>query len=156
MNTEEKKDILNATIGQEGEAFTGLPDNSQVVPPENMDYGEYDNDSGQGEDSELPSELKGLNWGAFFLGWIWGIAHKTWISFLSFIPYVGFIMNFVLLFKGNEWAWQNRKFSSPEEFKEVQRKWTLLGIAFFILIIVFAILYIYFVVWVVATANSNL
>ena len=121
----------------------------------NEEY-KYQNDSGTGVSAVLPSELKGLNWGAFFLGWIWGIAHKTWISFLSLIPYVGWIMSFVLLFKGNEWAWQNRKFSSPEEFKEVQRKWTLWGIAFFILIIVFAIIYIYFVVWVVAAANSNL
>ena len=88
---------------------------------------------------ELPAELNGLNWGAFFLGWIWGIAHNTWLSLLVFIPYVGWIMSFVLLFKGNEWAWKNRKFSSIQDFKDTEKVWTNWGIGLFILSIVFAI-----------------
>ncbi|MBQ7256418.1 MAG: ribonuclease G [Abditibacteriota bacterium] len=100
-----------------------------------MDYGDYENDSGEGEDAELPPQLRGLNWGAFFLGWIWGIAHNLLITLLTLIPYVGFIMNFVLLFKGNEWAWQNRRFKSVDHFKKVQRIWLIWGIIYFLFLL---------------------
>ncbi len=135
MENEEKKDIFNTPIGEIGDTFTGQQSESQVAPPENIDYGDYENDSGEGEDSELPPQLRGLNWAAFFLGWIWGIAHNLLISLLTLIPYVGFIMNFVLLFKGNEWAWQNRRFKSVEHFKKVQRIWLVWGILYFLFLL---------------------
>ncbi len=94
------------------------------------------NNSGMGAQSVLPDELKGLNGGAFFLNWIWAIAHSTWIGLLAFVPYVGVVMCFVLLFKGNEWAWQNRKWESVAQFKEVQRKWLVWGLILFVVGIV--------------------
>ena len=94
------------------------------------------NNSGMGAQSVLPDELKGLNGGAFFLNWIWAIAHSTWIGLLCLVPYVGLIMSFVLLFKGNEFAWQNRKWESIEQFKAVQRKWMMWGVIIFVLGIV--------------------
>ncbi len=51
-----------------------------------------DNTSGQGEGTELPDELKGLNWGAFFLNWTWGIGNKTAIALLALIPFVNLVM----------------------------------------------------------------
>ena len=102
----------------------------------------YDgNSSGTGPNAVLPMELRGLNWGAFMFTWIWGIAHKTWISFLSFVPYLGWIMAFVLLFKGNEWSWQNRRFSSIQEFKDVTKIWNTWGIVFFIINIIGVIIW---------------
>ncbi len=94
--------------------------------------------------SELPDELRGWNWGAFLLTWIWAIAHKTWIGLLSLvgglIPFVGpvivLVMWIMLGLKGNEWAWKNRKFASVEEFKEVQKKWAIWGLVLFIISIV--------------------
>ena len=62
------------------------------------------NTSGQGKGTELPDELKGLNWGAFLLNWIWGLGNRTYIALLALIPLVNFVMMFVLLFKGNKWA----------------------------------------------------
>ena len=154
MDTDEKKDILNATIGKGGDVFTGQPEGSQAPPPENIDYGEYENDSGQGEDSELPQELKGLNWGAFFLGWVWGIANNLLISLLTLIPYVGFIMNFVLLFKGNEWAWQNRQFKSIEHFKKVQKIWAVWGILYFVFISLIVLSWVVVAVMMVMTRSK--
>ncbi|MBQ7256417.1 MAG: ribonuclease G [Abditibacteriota bacterium] len=87
----------------------------------------------------MPLELRGLNWGAFFLHWIWGIPNKTYLAFLWFA--IGWIMCFVLLFKGNEWAWQNRRFSSVEEFKEIQRQWTIWGIICFVFLELPAIIF---------------
>jgi hypothetical protein len=94
------------------------------------------NDSGMGKASVLPKELKGFNWGAFLLSGIWAIAHKTWIGLLAFIPFVGFLIAFVLGVNGNEWAWQNRKWKSIEEFKKVQKVWMYWGIAIVGLVVI--------------------
>ena len=82
------------------------------------------NDSGEGSVAQLPSELEGLNWGAFFLPLFWCISHNViWGIFFR-----GTFFSFIFLFKGNEMAWQNRRFESTEQFKVVQKKWFLWGI----------------------------
>ena len=104
-------------------------------PPANVQgqgyYGSM-NDSGSGSMAQLPLELRGFNWGAFLLSWIWSIGNQSYIGLLSLIPYVGFIMHFVLGFKGNEWAWQNRRWESVEHFRSVQRIWTMWGVGIFV------------------------
>lgn len=89
----------------------------------------YGNTSGQGQGAIVPPEVQGLNWGAFLLNWIWGLGNRTYLALLTFIPFVGWIMVFVLLFKGNEWAWQNKQWDSVEAFKATQRKWAIAGVA---------------------------
>ena len=96
--------------------------------------------SGLGKQSTVPPELKGWNWGAFFLNWIWGIGNSTYIALLMFIPLVNLVMPFVLGAKGNKWAWQNRTWRDIEHFKQTQRKWAISG-----LILVFVILPIFFI-----------
>ncbi len=86
------------------------------------------NNSGQGKNSAAPVEIRGFNWGAFLLSWIWAIGHSTWIGLLGLIPIVGFVMRFVLGFKGNEWAWQNRRYNSLEDFKKAQKNWAMAGL----------------------------
>lgn len=81
------------------------------------------NTSGQGKDARVPDEIRGWNWGAFILNWIWGIGNQTYIAFLMFVPFVNLGMAFVLGAKGNEWAWRNKRWDSVEHFKRVQRKW---------------------------------
>ena len=108
-----------------------LPDQ---VPRESM----YANNSGLGAGSSLPAELKGINWGAFLLTWIWGIGNRVWLSFLVFIPGGNYVMPWVLLIKGNEWAWKNRHWRSVQEFRKVQRKWALVGIIVTVVLIVLA------------------
>ncbi len=77
--------------------------------------------------AELPAEVKGWNWGAFWLCWIWGLGNRTYIALLSLIPGVNVIMAFVLGAKGNRWAWKNRHWESPEQFKEIQKIWSSFG-----------------------------
>jgi len=91
-----------------------------------------ENTSGQGTSATVPMEIKKWNWGAFFLSWIWGLGNKTYISFLCLIPYVGFVMCFVLGAKGSEWAWRNKQWDSIEHFQNVQRKWAQWGLGIFI------------------------
>ncbi len=87
-----------------------------------------DNNSGQGKGTAVPQEIKGLCWGGFFWNWLWGIFNRVWLSFLVFVPVVGFFFIFVLLFKGREWAWQNRTWESVEHFNKIQRRWTIAGL----------------------------
>ena len=54
-------------------------------------------------------------------------------------------MIFVLGAKGNEWAWQNKRWNSIEHFKKVQKLWAIwgavlfaLGILFFLIVIIAA------------------
>ena len=91
------------------------------------------NNSGMGAQSVLPNELRGFNWGALIMNWIWAIGHSTWLGLLVFVPYIGFIVAIVLGFKGNEWAWQNRKWVSIEEFKATQRIWMMWGVGLTVL-----------------------
>ena len=72
----------------------------------------------------MPDEIKGWNWAAFILNWMWGIGNKVYIALLCFIPVVGIVMIFVLGIKGNEWAWKNKKWESIDHFRRVQKVWT--------------------------------
>jgi len=91
-----------------------------------------DNTSGQGKYSSVPSEIQTWNWGAFFLNVLWGLFNRTYIALLCVIPVFGVLMAFVLGFKGNEWAWQNKHWKSIEQFQRVQKRWAILGIIVFL------------------------
>ncbi len=83
---------------------------------------------------ELPKELRGFNWGAFILTFIWGYFHKAWLTMLA-IPLI-FIqlplgINWALFtalqiycgIKGNEWAYQTDFWMTPAQFRMKQIKW---------------------------------
>jgi hypothetical protein len=82
---------------------------------------------GLGKGSPVPPEIRGWNWGAFLLNWIWGIGNNTFIALLMFVPLVNIVMLFVLGAKGNEWAWRNKMWRSVAEFKRTQRNWGIAG-----------------------------
>lgn len=86
---------------------------------------EMPNNSGQGPSAEPPSGLGGLNWGAFAFSWIWGLGNQTYIALLALLPVVNLVMPVVLLFKGNQWAWQNGRWRDLEHFRSVQRNWAI-------------------------------
>lgn len=92
------------------------------------------NTSGQGFSSAVPPEIQGWNWGAFALTWIWGIDNRVWLSLLALIPVlpISLAMMVVLGIKGNEWAWQCKKWNSIEQFRKRQRTWMYWSIAGFI------------------------
>lgn len=87
---------------------------------------------GQPKDTPIPPELDRWNWGAFWLNWIWGIGHSTYIALLMFVPFVGIVMIFVLGAKGSKWAWKNRLWENEEHFIRTQRKWARFGLGIFV------------------------
>jgi hypothetical protein len=92
---------------------------------------DYSNTSGQGTSAVLPPELEGWNWGGFLLTWVWGIGNNVWIALVGLapVPGVGLAIGIILGLKGNEWAWQNKKWDSIEHFRKAQRIWLYWGIA---------------------------
>lgn len=103
-----------------------MSQNPYQAPNANLSSGE--NTSGKGKGHPIPDGVKGWSWGAFLLNWIWAIGNQTWIGLIALVPYIGFIMAFVLGFKGREWAWQNKQWDSVEHFNAVQKKWTFWGV----------------------------
>ncbi len=104
-----------------------------------------ENTSGMGSKGAVPAGLGEWNWGGFLLTWIWGIGNNVWWSFLFFVPILGWtVIPLVLAFKGNEWAWQNKRWESVEHFKKVQHIWTMWGwgltIAFTLFIVIIAVI----------------
>ena len=76
----------------------------------------------------IPPGVQGWSWGAFLLNVFWALANRTWIGLLMFVPYLWFVIPFVLGYKGREWAWKNRRWESLEEFNRVQRQWSAAGL----------------------------
>jgi len=112
-----------------------------------------ENTSGQGSSAVVPKEIRGWNWGAFLLTWIWAIGNKVWIGVLAglfawivtavtsqfatvwiywLITLSCLLISIVLGLKGSEWAWQNKRWDSIEHFKRTQRKWGWWGLGVFV------------------------
>ena len=119
-----------------GKPFAAKQQTAQ--PGEKQDFvypkSEFQNNSGQGKLAAFPPQLYGWNWGAFFLTWMWGIGNNTTIAFLTWVPLANFVVPFMLGVKGNEWAWQNKRWKSIEHFQKVQKLWSLWGFILAILI----------------------
>ena len=85
---------------------------------------------------EFPESAKGLNWGAFFLYWVWGPVQGHWMPLWiglgcyvvgMIIPFVPLVPMVYYLIKGNEVAWDVKDWSSVEAFHEYQKKWAMWG-----------------------------
>lgn len=102
--------------------------------------GKFDPRSGKLDQSTIPEEIKGWNWGAAGLTIIWGLYYRVWISLLMFVPIINYFWWIVVGIKGNEWAWRKNKWKSVESFKEAQNKWKPWGIAFLLLPLIIILL----------------
>jgi hypothetical protein len=73
----------------------------------------------------IPEGVKGWNWGAFVLGWIWGVCNGVPLALLQLIPFapVGIGIAVWLGLQGNELAWKGKRWESVEQFQSTQRKW---------------------------------
>lgn len=92
----------------------------------------------------VPQEIRGLCWNGLVFSFFWALAHRLWLpALLMFVPYINFTIPFILLIKGNEWAWQKGTWQSVDEFKAKQRSWTIASmviLAFPALIILLAMM----------------
>ena len=101
------------------------PPGGPTPPPQPPSVSSVPSTNTSGTSGPVPEEIKGWNWGAFWLHFIWGIAHNVWIALLALCLPV--IWQIVLGIKGSEWAWQQRQFDSVEQFKQTQAVWSKWG-----------------------------
>ncbi|MFL9456660.1 MULTISPECIES: serine/threonine protein kinase [Nostocales] len=104
-----------------------------VLQDRDLPIPEMRNNSGCGLKNrveKVPEAIKGWNWGAFLIPWLWLWQNRVWSGLLCFVPIVGFLMSVTLGIKGNEWAWKSRHWRSIQHFKEYQRSWAIAGILF--------------------------
>jgi Tfp pilus assembly protein PilE len=80
----------------------------------------------------LPDGVRGWSWGAFLFNWLWAVFNGVWIGLLALVPFVGFVMMFVLGVKGREWAWRSKQWDSVEHFQRVQRKWSVWAVGLWV------------------------
>ena len=83
------------------------------------------------------SDIERFNWGAFFLTWVWSLFNckptitAIYIALSVFLPLFGPMIAILvdlcariwLGLRGNQPAWENKRWKSVEYFHEVQRKW---------------------------------
>ncbi len=110
---------------------------------------DLENNSGQGKDSPVLNIVKDkFNWGAFYWSWLWGIFNNSFITLIiipiAFIPVAGAlaVLGLQIWFgiKGNEWAWQNKRWQSIDQFHEVQKSWAISVIVFTLVLLGLAVL----------------
>lgn len=83
---------------------------------------------------QIPDEVNRWNWGAFMFSIFWGIGNKSYLVFLTLIPYVSFIMQIICGALGNKWAWKNTRYlyDTDEEFIKAAKSWNRAGFYCFI------------------------
>lgn len=95
-----------------------------------------------GTNALAPAELNSRwNWGAFAFPVLWGIAHESWLGLLAMVPFLYIPVAVILASRGNELAWQHRRFRSPEHFQQVQRIWRNAGIAWLAIFLALTVMY---------------
>ena len=74
-----------------------------------------------------------FNWGAFFGTWIWGLfnkSYKTLLMLLLWLTPAAIPFAIICGIKGNEWAYKNKNYETPEELHKSQAKqaiiWTII------------------------------
>jgi hypothetical protein len=85
--------------------------------------------------SMVPDEIQRMpwNWGAFAMTPIWCFSHgMIGLGFAAMLTSLlgpaGFIIPIYLGVSGNKLAWQNRRFSGIEHFRQVQDAWARWGV----------------------------
>ena len=83
---------------------------------------------------ELPKDpIAKFNWGAFFGTWIWGLfnkSYKTLLMLLLWFTPAAIPFAIICGIKGNEWAYKNKNYETPEQLHKSQAKqaiiWTII------------------------------
>lgn len=137
MSNETKKCPYCAELIPQNSTFCNICETSLTENLSNkVPQIEYTNITKCASNDETPNNIKQWNWGAFWLSWIWGIGNKSYKTLWALIPYFGFIWMFVCGAKGNEWAWENKQWSSVEDYNNTQRKWAIAGNVLTVLLLI--------------------
>ena len=91
----------------------------------------------------LYNDFNKWNWGAFGLGWIWGVGNNCYLALLQFvpIPLMAIVIRIILGIYGTRWAYENGEIKDVNTFFAIQNSWNKAGkIYFFIEIAIFVLM----------------
>lgn len=79
-------------------------------------------------------DLHKFNWGAFFLYPIWGFFNGCWWAFLVaiFCCWAGLLLSILFGVFGTRLSWQNKRWSSADDFERAQHTWAQWGVGLFL------------------------
>ena len=88
---------------------------------------------------ETPQCLNKWNWGAFCLGWIWGVGNGVYWPLITLIPYVGQVAALIIIFilgaNGSRYAWKKYT-GSAADFDAKQHSWAVAGGIYMLVVII--------------------
>lgn len=78
----------------------------------------------------LDRELDKWNWGAFCLGWIWGIFNNAYLMLIGLLPIANIVMAIIGGIKGTRWAWEGGHWKEEDyqRFADRQKGWMIAGL----------------------------
>ena len=90
-----------------------------------------------------PACLNKWNWGAFWLGWIWGVGNGVYWPLICLIPYVGQVATLIIIFilgaNGSRYAWEKYT-GTAADFDAKQQSWATAGWIYFVVVIIISII----------------
>lgn len=103
--------------------------------------------------ADIDNAMEKWNWGAFFCTWLWALPHKIYwplaVLLLVAIPYIGVVASLFLCvylgMNGSRMAWNSGIYDDFEAYLKAQKKWTIIGIIWFIISIAVNAACIYYV-----------
>ncbi len=137
INTQDKSETAakaESAIGSETAAKAENAIGSEIQEFGQSNYQTQYDTLPSGNDPALMEHIKGWNWGAFFFNWIWLIPINIGLAIVIFFANMftcglaNLIFSIYLGIKGNELAWTNVHFRDVEEFKEIQKRWSIAGL----------------------------
>lgn len=92
---------------------------------------------------ETPQCLNKWNWGAFCLGWIWGVGNGVYWPLITLIPYVGQIAALIIIFilgaNGSRYAWEKYT-GSASDFDAKQHSWAVAGGIYILVVVIVSLI----------------
>ena len=87
-------------------------------------------------------DLRKFNWGAFFLYPFWGFFNGCWWAILVaiFCCWASILLNILFGVFGTRLAWQNKRWSSADDFEHAQHTWAQWGVGLFLFSLIIGII----------------
>ena len=109
------------------------PTSQPHAAPQQPQYGAQQPSPQEMKNSMEPygKDLDKWNWGAFLLGWIWGVFNNVYWTLLALIPvpFLGLVVCIIAGVKGTRQAWEKGEWKDSDftRFKKKQEGWAIAG-----------------------------
>lgn len=106
------------------------PQQQQYSQPQVQPQAQHSQQQNVASNKDLERNLDKWNWGAFCLGWIWGVFNNAYLMLIGLLPIANLVMAIIGGIKGTRWAWEggNWKPEDYDRFASRQKGWMIAGL----------------------------